>query len=43
MNIIGIKRDIHVTPMVDANHVFSADEHILVAGSQKDVLKLMAK
>ncbi len=43
VNIIGIKVGAHVLPMIDASHVFSRDEHILVAGSQKDVLKLMTK
>lgn len=43
VNIIGIKNGTHVTPLIDASHVFSEDEHLLVAGGQKDVLKLMAK
>jgi trk system potassium uptake protein TrkA len=43
VNIIGIKSGEHVTPLIDASHIFEEDEHILVAGCQKDVLKLMAK
>ncbi len=43
VNIIGIKDGARVTPLVDAGHIFTETEHILVAGGQKDVLKLMAK
>lgn len=43
VNIIGIKDGAHVRPLIDASHVFVAGEHILVAGSQRDVLRIMAK
>ncbi|MEG0268913.1 MAG: TrkA family potassium uptake protein [Clostridia bacterium] len=43
VNVIGVKRDAHVTPLVDAEHVFQADEHILVAGSKADIIRIMYK
>ena len=33
----------HVTPLVDAEHVFLPEEHLLVAGSKKDITRLMYK
>lgn len=43
VNVIGIKAGEHVTPIVKADHVFTRDEHILIAGSQKDITKLLVK
>ncbi|MEG0049755.1 MAG: TrkA family potassium uptake protein, partial [Clostridia bacterium] len=43
VNVIGVKQDMHVTPLVDAEHVFQADEHILVAGSKADIIRIMYK
>lgn len=35
VNVIGVKKDAHVTPLVDAEHVFLPEEHLLVAGSKR--------
>ena len=43
VNVIGVKKDAHVTPLVDAEHVFLPEEHLLVAGSKKDITRLMYK
>lgn len=43
INVIGFKINNHVTPMVDADYIFSGEEHILIAGSKKDILRLMEK
>lgn len=43
VNVIGFKINSHVTPMVDANYLFSGEEHILIAGSQKNIMRLMEK
>lgn len=40
VNVIGIREGTHVRPVVDAGHRFTADEHILVAGSQESIKKL---
>ena len=43
VNIIGIKRTSKVEPITDARHVFEEAEHILVAGSKRDIVRLMDK
>ncbi len=43
VNIIGIKRTSKVEPITDARHVFEEAEHILVAGSKRDIIRLMDK
>ncbi|MGM0395871.1 MAG: potassium channel family protein [Bacillota bacterium] len=43
VNVIGFKINSHVTPMIDAGYTFGGDEHILIAGSKKDILRLMEK
>ncbi len=43
VNVIGVKAGSHVTPLVDAEHVFHEGEHILVAGGKKDITRLMYK
>ncbi len=40
VNIIGIKIDGFITPMVRADHVFTKDEHLIIAGLKKDMLRL---
>lgn len=42
INIIGIKKDQVVRPLTDAEHVFSADEHLIIAGSN-EAARLMMK
>ncbi|MDD3842481.1 MAG: TrkA family potassium uptake protein [Candidatus Izemoplasmatales bacterium] len=41
INIVGIKTDTEVTPVVNADHLFSEKEHLFVAGKKEDVMKLM--
>ncbi len=43
INIIGIKEGEHITPIVDADHLFSEEEHLFVAGSKKDIMRLTDK
>lgn len=43
VNIIGVKVEEHVIPLVSAEHTFQASEHLLVAGSKKDITRLMYK
>jgi trk system potassium uptake protein TrkA len=43
VNVIGFKINSHVTPMIDAGYTFTGEEHILIAGSKKDILRLMEK
>ena len=41
INIIGYKNNNHVTPIVNAGYKFNGEEHILIAGSKKDILLLV--
>jgi trk system potassium uptake protein TrkA len=41
LNVIGVRTGKHILPLTSADHVFSAQEHIIVAGAQKDILKIM--
>lgn len=43
VNVIGIKIDGKVNPLVSADHVIVADEHVLIAGWKSDILRLMDK
>ncbi|MEA5059663.1 MAG: TrkA family potassium uptake protein [Candidatus Pelethousia sp.] len=43
INVIGIRVGKHILPLISADHVFEAQEHIIVAGEQKDILKMMNK
>lgn len=43
INVIGFKINSHVTPMINAGYTFTGDEHILIAGSKKDIIRLMEK
>lgn len=43
VNIIGIKKDAQVIPMINAEHEFKSGEHLLVAGSKGDIMKLVDK
>jgi trk system potassium uptake protein TrkA len=43
VNVIGFKINSHVTPMIDGGYTFTGEEHILIAGSKKDILRLMEK
>lgn len=43
INIIGVREGKHILPLLSAEHVFRAQEHIIVAGEQKNILKMMNK
>lgn len=43
LNIIGVRMQGKVTPLTSAEHVFRAGEHMLVAGSKADIIRLMDK
>lgn len=41
INIIGIKNNNEITPLISSEHVFQKDEHLYIAGGKKDVIRLM--
>ena len=41
INVIGIRIAEHILPLISADHKFSTQEHIIVAGEQKDILKII--
>lgn len=41
INIIGLKSGGKVTPMTNPDHIFAEQEHLLIAGAKRDLLKLM--
>ncbi|QAT49447.1 TrkA family potassium uptake protein [Caproiciproducens sp. NJN-50] len=43
INVIGIRSGKHILPLISADHVFNEQEHIIVAGEQKNILKIMNK
>lgn len=43
VNVIGIRDETHILPLINADHVFKARERMIVAGEQKDILKMMGK
>ena len=43
VNIIGVRVGATVKPIVSAEYVFNTDEHIYIAGEQKQILKLIKK
>lgn len=43
VNIIGIKNNERIVPMLSSNHMFTKDEHLIIAGSKKDSLRLTEK
>jgi len=43
INIIGVKKDGRILPLTAADHVFSRDEHLIIAGGKRDVFHLMDK
>lgn len=40
INVIGVRDGAKVLPLISADHVFTSQEHIIVAGVLKDILKL---
>ncbi len=43
VNVIGVRGGRHILPLIRADHVFRPQEHIIVAGEQKDILAMMNK
>lgn len=43
VNIIATKSNGQYYPVLDTNHVFVEDEHMFVAGSKRDIMKLVDK
>lgn len=43
VNVIGVREGTKVIPVLSADHVFEADEHLIIAGEQKSVLHMMDK
>ncbi|MDD3113270.1 MAG: TrkA C-terminal domain-containing protein, partial [Candidatus Izemoplasmatales bacterium] len=43
LNIIALKVNDVVTPIVNADHRFEADEHLFISGSKTDIMQLMDK
>lgn len=43
INIIGIRDGKHIFPIISADHVIKAQEHIVIAGEQDVLMKLMSK
>jgi len=43
INVIGIRCGKNILPFLSTDHTFHAKEHIIIAGEQKDILKLINK
>lgn len=43
VNVIGVRNGKHILPLISADHVFQKQEHIIVAGEQKDILRMIGK
>lgn len=43
INVIGIRKGEHILPMISVDYVFKVQEHIIVSGEQKNILKLVVK
>ena len=42
-NILGIKKEGHSTLLPDADHVFTADEHLMVIGKREDIDRIVKR
>ncbi|WP_312279535.1 TrkA family potassium uptake protein [Oscillibacter sp.] len=42
VNVIGVRCGKHILPLISADHVFQKQKHIIVAGEQKDILKMIS-
>lgn len=40
VNIIGIKNDFKITPLLTSDHVFGKNEHLIISGDKKDCIHL---
>lgn len=43
VNIIAIKTESKITPLVTPNHIFKINEHLIIAGEKKDGIRLTEK
>lgn len=43
INVIGIRSEKTILPFLSADYVFCAQEHVIIAGEQKDIRKLINK
>ncbi len=43
LNVIGVRENGKVLPLLSAEHIFRKDEHMIVAGAQRDILRVMDK
>ena len=43
VNVIGFKKEGRIVPLTSADHVFRADEHLIVAGGKADIVRLVDK
>ncbi len=43
VNVIGVRSGKHIFPLISADHIFRKHEHIIVAGEQRDILKMINK
>ena len=42
-NILGIKKEGESTLLPDADHIFSADEHLMVIGKKEDIDRIVKR
>jgi trk system potassium uptake protein TrkA len=43
INIIGIRTGDHIEPLLSPDYVFKKSEHLVIAGSKKDAIRIMSK
>jgi K+/H+ antiporter YhaU regulatory subunit KhtT len=43
INVIGVRTGNDILPLISADRAFNEREHIIVAGAQKDILKMCHK
>lgn len=43
INVIATKSGMRVTPLTTADYVFKPDEHLIITGSQKEVIRLLER
>lgn len=43
VNVIGVKENGEIIPLTRADHIFSKKEHLIIAGTKKDSIRLMDK
>ena len=41
INVIGVRQNEKVVPLTNADHAFAEGEHIIIAGGQKDIYKML--